>query len=441
MPKRKPKNAGRAAAENKKAKEDPSDETKIEPLDQDFELLGIPSPVDEMKERGICFPERYPRGYLKGTAKGLAAELENKVASWSEKYAVNDMAKLEKKLSSKQWGEVIQAAATYCAQCPVDLLKGLLPSSVYRRLPELLAHAIVNRTVWRIVQTPFYFVEPEYLNDKVAKVNPFVYQPPAGFGLYLRQLFQTTMWARREDTIKWRQLLLRSIATHTSAVDLHCGGGMSLSFEMQGRMDTAKEKLTSLLLQGPLHLLLKHSSISKEQRNKLADIIMLATKFSIVCGITDKEFNFRLFDQLPLYGSRHSRMMEPDATSKAAQSDKDVDRVLENRLVVLTLRPVFTYKIGVQRMGPPSSEHVVAKAIVVLAKKEAPRPVVDEATHAGPAGSESKHHLFSNLDPGVADKLKKPFKHQFNMYDDDGDVASSNITPLGTVMSSVIKDE
>ncbi|KAL3454930.1 hypothetical protein BJX64DRAFT_295566 [Aspergillus heterothallicus] len=216
-----------------------------------------------------------------------------------------------------------------------------------------------------------------------------------------------------------------------------------LGFETEDRMNTAKEKLADGLLQrsGPLSHLLKHSSVSEQQQKELVDLIGLATNFSILCGITDKFFHCRLFDQLPLYGSRHSRIMELDASSKAAQGDEDVDQVLENRLVVLMLRPSFSYKMRTLPVSLPTSEHVIAKAIVVVAKKEAPRPVVDEAMHGGAIAGRAEHHLFSNLPPDIAKKLKQPFKQQFEMYDDDGCPLSSRITPVGMVESLVIKDE
>lgn len=127
---------------------------------------------------------------VKGTAGEFAERLEQKVTAWVDKYVWGDINELDKEkgLSADEWQEVIKEAKFYCAQAPLDLLQHVLPGSVYQQLPKLLAHAIINKKLWRIIEHPFYFLKSEYTP---AFFMPISQTPPEGFTAYLRELLKT----------------------------------------------------------------------------------------------------------------------------------------------------------------------------------------------------------------------------------------------------------
>ncbi|KAL4807360.1 hypothetical protein BDV18DRAFT_137523 [Aspergillus unguis] len=345
------------------------------------------------------------------------------------------MEKLEDILSSEQWDEIIKAAKWYCVQCPLEYLQLLLPASVYQHLPSLLAHAIINKDLWRIIENPFYYIDPKYNDDNQPLPHRLLRPPPEDFGSYLHELFQEMTTSRREDTLKCRQLMVRTL----NANGLWSTGGGYLTMDMARKRDNATVHLVDTILNdsSPLRRLFKHDLVSEEQRKELLDLYALAGEFSVLCGVTTKGIQVRMWDELPLYTS-NNRLMELNATSNAARKDSDVDRTTESRLVVLMTRPSFSYLLGELKDGELAPEHVVSKAIVVVAKKETPVKLETPKTDSTERPANTAK-LFGNFKPEIAAKLQEYFSSQYSEYDADGWHGVSWVKPLGCPTSILSK--
>lgn len=217
-----------------------------------------------------------------------------------------------------------------------------------------------------------------------------------------------------------RTLLARGLQAHSEVS--HFGE------EMHGRIQIANQQLSNRLLDetSPLRFLLRGPA-SEEQGKDTLELYSLASEFAILCGLSEKEMQIRMWDELPLFGKSQARMMELSSASKAAQKDnlKDVDRTLETRPVVLMLRPCFSYLVEPMFIGPETNEHVVSRSKVVVAKREAPVAVDPEARY------KKEQAIFSNFGPGIAEELENCFPCLSALYNSDGEPERSFVTPLG----------
>ncbi|KAL4969510.1 uncharacterized protein BDV14DRAFT_84724 [Aspergillus stella-maris] len=253
----------------------------------------------------------------KKSASILAAELEQAVLSWVKKYAAGDMAHLaDRKTSSEQWQKIIEGAKGYCAQCPLDTLKLISSDRAYDQIPSLLAHAVVNKSLWELVENSFYYLDQKF---ESGLHSPHLRTPPEGFAVYLRELFSRMNTSRQDDAVKCRQLMLRAI-TATKAFQTNKD---DLGVEVGKRKENAHRHLVKRLLDdsnSPLQPLLKDICVSAEQRTEMLELFARASELSILCGITDKELQFRSLDELPLYdyGGQQDRLMSPHYTTSSA---------------------------------------------------------------------------------------------------------------------------
>ncbi|KAL2833771.1 hypothetical protein BDW59DRAFT_156573 [Aspergillus cavernicola] len=385
---------------------------KAKLIDQDFTLWDIPHLENPRTRHGR--EDRTPRG----TAREYATKLEEKVCSWVDKYVLDDMPTLQTRLSSEKLQEIIKAAEGYCVQCPLEIFEHLLPASVYQCLPKLLAHAIMNKSLWQVIENPFYSIDPKFAPG-----------PPERFSTYAGYLYREFNYSRRDDAVKWRQLTVRLF----NAKDLWEANAYGIGYETRDRKQVANTMLADQLLDpsGPLACLLKNKSDSKEQRQEVVDLYTLAGEISILCGLTELDFLFRRWHEIPVYRSRNDRMMELASVSKAAQAENAKrDRGIKLWPVVIMLRPPFSYFIDDLLQGPETNEHFVSPAIVVVTKTEA--PVFDPYNNRRPKyltipdSIPPERRLFSSFGPELEEQLNSYFPALAAKYNKDGNYPFHN---------------
>ncbi|KAL4952770.1 hypothetical protein BDW69DRAFT_16776 [Aspergillus filifer] len=226
-----------------------------------------------------------------------------------------------------------------------------------------------------MIENPFYFLNQEY---EPVYQTPYR-RTPEGFADYLNALLHRLYGSRRDDTIKCRQLLLRA----TTATGYFQVKFQQPGFETRGNKMRAQKRLISQLLDecsSPLHPLLKDLSVSEEQREEMLDLFALASEFSTLCGVTDKEVQVRLFETLPLYdyGGQQNRLMSPHCSAHTEKhenedsADRNPEKNSHKRPAVIVLRPAFSYLVEDQVNGPLTNEHVICKTIVVVAETKPP---------------------------------------------------------------------
>ncbi|KAL5338052.1 hypothetical protein BJX70DRAFT_398965 [Aspergillus crustosus] len=403
-------------------------------LDQDFTLLDIP---DIKNPRGRAYrgePKESP-----GSARAYANRLEEKVSAWVEKYVIDDITTLETKLSSKQMQGIITAADGYCAQCPLEVFELLLPAAVYQVLPKLLAHAILNKSLWQVIADPFHSFDPEYTYGPRL---PFYRHPPEGFASYLDELYERFNLSRRDDAVKWRQLTVRLL----NAEQVWVSNGADIGHEARRRRGTAIGKLSDQLSDpsGPLSLLLKGKSASKEQKTELDDLCTQASEFSILCGLTELDFKIRKWKEIALYRDRGDRMLELASVSEVAQEGEiRVGRVVKLWPVVIMVRPPFSYYIEDLQDGPERNERVITPAIVVVAKHDAPVFDPFKKVKRGerleiPDFIPSDRQVFAGFGPEIENKVNCYFPSLVGVYNNDRDyVEDARLVPLGSKLDYV----
>ncbi|KAL4795526.1 hypothetical protein BDV19DRAFT_389122 [Aspergillus venezuelensis] len=155
----------------------------------------------------------------------------------------------------------------------------------------------------------------------------------------------------------------------------------------------------------------------------MLDLFALASEFSTLCGVTAKEVQVRLFENLPLYDYRgqQDRLMSLHTNTNTEHENEDgADRSLEKnshkRPAVIVLRPAFSFLVEDLVNGPTTNEHVICRAIVVVADTKPPvgdldggLKIVMKKGAKEPADYEKFPKLSDNYDPEIAAQLNDGF--------------------------------
>lgn len=145
-------------------------ETNKAPCGNDEKLSPKPLPESPTTLGPFKNPYRDIPAYLAGTVgrpsgnsgthRKLASSIDSGIFNWVREYCVDGPEILDY-LSNEEKGELMKRLSGYCTQTNwTSLVNQLEPNSfVFRNLPQVLAAAILAKSVWEdVVKDPFFFL-------------------------------------------------------------------------------------------------------------------------------------------------------------------------------------------------------------------------------------------------------------------------------------------
>ncbi|PLB52487.1 hypothetical protein P170DRAFT_472377 [Aspergillus steynii IBT 23096] len=293
-------------------------------------------------------------------SKKLAGHISYGIAHWARNYCVEDPETIEEEFSSEEKEELIRSLAGYCKQQSWDSLVEQMKPCTYRDLPQILAEAILAKSIWEnVVKDPFFF-----LGENCDPV------PPGGYpDLFLpsrSQIHNMWRWAEQVtsyDACKWRRLTLQHLIENTPAMSKN----PSLGIHVQKFREAAIERMAEEILSptGTLRRFLKKPSDPEDEKWTLWTIIRLyrqAEQLSYGLHVHDNQYNFYPLELLPMF--------EPDTENMERSWPHNAERGSNDqrtsRPVLFQFRPILTYTSEADNGKKSTESNLIWPAEVVI---------------------------------------------------------------------------